>query len=53
MPRVNYTRLYVYTISLLCAAALVYVYIMPPASLRVTRDGVPFFTPPGGWPISI
>lgn len=46
MLKVNYTRFYVYAISLVCAAALAYVYAMPPESLRVTRDGVPFFTPP-------
>ena len=46
MLKVNYTRLYVYAICLVCAAALVYVYAMPPESLRVTREGVPFFTPP-------
>jgi len=50
MPKVNLTRLYVYVISLVCAASLVYVYAMPPESLRKSRDGIPFFTPPVAHP---
>jgi len=50
MLKVNLTRFYVYTISLICVASLVYVYIMPPESLRVTRDGIPFFMPPVAHP---
>lgn len=30
----------------LMVGALVYVYGAPPESMRVTRDGVPYFTPP-------
>jgi hypothetical protein len=33
-------------VTLLSAAALVYVFVAPPPSLRVSRDGVPHFTPP-------
>jgi len=50
MLKVNFTRLYVYAISLVCLASLVYVYALPPESLRVTRDGIPFFTPPVAHP---
>lgn len=46
MKKVNFTLLYVVAVSLTCLASLVYVYLMPPASLQSTRDGVPFFTPP-------
>ncbi len=50
MLKVNLTRLYVYTISLICALSLIYVYTTPPETLRVTRDGIPFFTPPVAHP---
>ncbi len=33
-------------VTLLSAAALVYVFAFPPPSMRVSRDGVPHFTPP-------
>lgn len=46
MKNANFTLLYVVAVSLVCLASLVYVYLMPPASLQSTRDGVPFFTPP-------
>ena len=40
------TKAYVAVVALLSLAGLVYVYAFPPASMRVTRDGVPHFTPP-------
>ncbi len=39
-------RLFAGLVSLLSAAALFYVYVFPPPSMRVSRDGVPHFTPP-------
>ncbi|MCB1761920.1 MAG: hypothetical protein KDI27_02115 [Gammaproteobacteria bacterium] len=42
----NLTRYYIYAICLVCCASLLYIYGLPPDSLRQTRDGVPFFTPP-------
>lgn len=39
-------RFYVGVVALLSAASLVYVYMVPIESMRVTRDGVPHFTPP-------
>lgn len=40
------TRIYVTLVTLATLATLIYVYILPPASMQTTRDGVPFFTPP-------
>lgn len=31
---------------LIVVAGLAYVYVKPPESMRVNRDGVPYFTPP-------
>lgn len=31
---------------------LAYVYMLPPESMRVTRDGVPYFTPPVAHPMT-
>ena len=39
-------RGYVVLVTLISLGALVFVYVYPPESLRSTRDGVPFFTPP-------
>ena len=39
-------------VALLSAAALVYVFVFPPPSLRVSRDGVPHFTPPTIHPVT-
>ena len=44
------TRIYVSVVVALSLAALVYVYAFPPPSLEMTRDGVPFFTPPVAHP---
>jgi len=40
------TKLFVALVSVLSLASLAYVYVFPPPSMRVTRDGVPYFTPP-------
>ena len=39
-------RGYVVLVALVCLGSLIFVYAYPPESLRTTRDGVPFFTPP-------
>lgn len=39
-------RAFVALVALLSVGGLVYVYADPPASMRVSRDGVPYFTPP-------
>ncbi|PLX35119.1 MAG: hypothetical protein C0605_11285 [Hyphomicrobiales bacterium] len=39
-------RIYAGLVTLLTLAGLAYVIIAPPASLGVSRDGVPHFTPP-------
>ncbi len=44
-PRFSASQLYVAIVSLVCVVALCYIYLFPPASLRVTREGVPHFTP--------
>ena len=46
MKRLNLTQIYVAAISLVCVGAFLYVLIAPPQSIRSTRDGIPFFTPP-------
>ena len=33
-------------VALLSVVSLVYVYSFPPPSMRVSSDGVPYFTPP-------
>ncbi|HUX62270.1 hypothetical protein [Sulfuricella sp.] len=32
--------------AMIVVAGLAYVYVKPPESMRVDRDGVPYFTPP-------
>ncbi len=39
-------RIFVGIVALLSFAALVYIHAFPPHSMRVSRDGVPYFTPP-------
>ncbi|MBL4690584.1 MAG: hypothetical protein JKY68_03855 [Rhodospirillales bacterium] len=41
-----FMRTYVGLVTLLTIGGLAYVYTSPPESMRVSRDGVPFFTPP-------
>ena len=43
-------RGYVLLVTLVCLGTLIFVYARPPESLRTTRDGVPFFTPPVAHP---
>jgi hypothetical protein len=50
MNGINFTQLYVAAITLVCLGALLYVLIAPPQSIRMTRDGIPFFTPPVAHP---
>lgn len=38
--------------AVIVVAGLAYVYVMPPESMRVNRDGVPYFTPPVVNPIT-
>jgi hypothetical protein len=44
------TRIYVFLIAAVCLFSLIYVYVIPPPSLKLTREGVPFFTPPVAHP---
>lgn len=39
-------RVFVAIVALASLAALIYIHAFPPSSMRVTRDGVPYFTPP-------
>ncbi len=39
------TQIYVLTVAAISVIALVYIYVFPPQSMRVSRDGVPHFTP--------
>ncbi len=45
-----FTRIYVLAVVVISLVSLVYVYAFPPASLSMTRDGVPFHTPPVAHP---
>ncbi len=38
-------QLYAAVVSVICIIALLYIYLLPPDNLRLTRDGVPHFTP--------
>lgn len=40
------TRAFSGAVALVSIASLVYVFMFPPPSMRVTREGVPHFTPP-------
>ncbi len=51
-------RLLVVSVGVVSLASLIYIYAFPPVSLQMTRDGVPFFTPPvehpeGGEPLDL
>ncbi len=53
-----FMRTYAILIAAISIGGLGYVYAYPPESMRVSRDGVPFFTPPvinpeTGEPISV
>ena len=39
-------RTFVGLVSLFSICCLIYVYTIPIKSMKVTRDGVPYFTPP-------
>ena len=45
-------RLYVALSIVVVVAGLAWVYVVPPASMRVTRDGVPHLAPPVAHPVS-
>lgn len=45
MAATYFMRIYAGLVTLLTLTVLAYVIISPPASLRVSRDGVPHFTP--------
>lgn len=38
--------------AIVVVAGLAYVYVKPPESMRVNRDGVPYFTPPVANPMT-
>jgi len=40
------TRIFVGIVALTSVVALVYINAFPPPSMFVSRDGVPYFTPP-------
>lgn len=46
MAATYFMRVYAGLVTLITLAGLAYVIIAPPESLRVSRDGVPHFTPP-------
>lgn len=50
MARKLLMRAFVALSSFVSVAGLVYVYAMPPESLRRTRDGVPYHSPPVAHP---
>jgi len=39
-------RIYVVAVAITSLAGLIYVFAFPPASMRVSAQGVPYFTPP-------
>ncbi len=43
---VTLLKLYVATVSVVSVLALIYVYVKPPQSMLVDRDGIAHFTPP-------
>lgn len=45
-------RMFVVLSALAVVAGLAWVYVAPPPSLRVTRDGVPHLTPPVAHPVT-
>jgi hypothetical protein len=45
-------RIFAAIVALLSVAALAYVYAAPPPSMRLSRDGVPHFTPPTVHPVT-
>lgn len=45
-------RLYVAAAAAISLAGLVYVFVEPPESMKVSRYGVPYFTPPVAHPIT-
>ncbi len=51
----NWAKLQMLVFSLLTAivtvAGLAYIFLEPPAYLRATREGVPYFTPPVANPV--
>lgn len=46
MSALTQMRAIVAAVMLISLGSLVYVYAFPPPSMRVSRDGVPHFTPP-------
>jgi len=53
-----FMRVYVGLVTLLSIGGLIYVYTAPMESMRVSREGVPYFTPPvinpeTGEPVSV
>ena len=44
------SKVYALIVTLVSLATLVYVYAFPLESMRVSRDGVPHFTPPVAHP---
>jgi len=45
MVKTVFMRAYVGLVTLLSVGGLIYVYTAPMESMRVNRDGVPYFTP--------
>jgi hypothetical protein len=45
-------RLFVAIAAVASAAGLAYVYVAPPESMRVTREGVPHHAPPVAHPLT-
>ncbi|MCL4747215.1 MAG: hypothetical protein KJZ83_17620 [Burkholderiaceae bacterium] len=45
-------RLFIALSIVVVVAGLAWVYAVPPASMRVTRDGVPHLSPPVAHPVS-
>ena len=46
MPLATLLKTYVWTVAVISLVGLLYVYIKPPASMKIGRDGVEHFTPP-------
>ncbi|GAB4165410.1 MAG: hypothetical protein OHK0026_03450 [Rhodocyclaceae bacterium] len=45
-------RVFVAIAAIVAVASLAYVYVVPPASLRMSAEGVPYFSPPIAHPVT-
>jgi len=46
MNSANLFKVYILLVTAITLVGLLYVYVVPPSSMRIDRDGVEHFTPP-------